>query len=174
MPFSPNRHIPDADGGQGYIPKIPLPDETIYAPKKPIKFPFEDRDIPGPPEGMTIPPRQPLPIQQPPPEKPPWLGRILPIPPQNELEERMMDIPTRPSSPSEPRWDFQEPYEAPPEPEPYNESLELLDGIPREEIDKFPPKTQEQFKQLFPNKWKFGEAEKFKLSEYGNQPPPIS
>ena len=74
MPFRPNRHIPDADGGQGYIPNIPLPDQTIYAPKKPIKFPFEDRDIPGLPEGMTIPPRQPLPIQQPPPERPPWLG----------------------------------------------------------------------------------------------------
>jgi hypothetical protein len=74
MPFSPNRHIPDADGGQGRIPNIPLPDPTIYAPQRPLQLPFPPGSIPGPPEGMTIPPRQPLPIQQPTPERPPWLG----------------------------------------------------------------------------------------------------
>ena len=104
MPFDQNRHIPSASP-RGTTPGSPAPAAPVPPPnpampplsgaerlermdkgyrppenyweedKPPIKFPFEDRDIPGPPEGMTIPPRQPLPIQQPPPPiRPPWLG----------------------------------------------------------------------------------------------------
>ena len=168
MPFS-DRNIPDADGGQGHIPKIPLPDPTIYAPEKPLKFPFPPGSIPGPPKGMTFPPRQGLPIQQPPPVRPPWLG---PAPVQNDLS----DYPTRPPDPETPRWDFQEPYEAPEIPQSLQHyDIDELDRIPREEIDKFPPNIQEHFKQLFPNKWKFGEIDPDRyITQSGNQTPPVT
>jgi hypothetical protein len=40
--------------------------------RPPLKWPFEGREIPGLPEGMTIPPRQPLPIQGPAPVRFPF------------------------------------------------------------------------------------------------------
>jgi len=59
----PNPAMPPLSGAErleriekGYRP----PENYWEEDKPPIKFPFEGREIPGLPEGMTLPPRQPL------------------------------------------------------------------------------------------------------------------
>jgi len=199
MPFNENRHIPSDAPQPSYSqwPDMSPPPKSYPSPAPPINPPKPsshpnsqlpdrmDRDpydpnyampwYEGDPNTVPVPNPWVSPINNPPllPEvydprfRPPWIDQYDPTPPGppgilDEYPLRQLE--------GEGRWDFQEPYEPPPIPEPPSSS-----DIPREEIDKFSPKVQEQFKQLYPNKWKFGESDPRRhITQSGNQLPPIS
>ena len=156
---NPNSQLPDRAGRDPYDPNYAMPmyegdPNTVPVPKQ-WKPPINNPPL--------------LPKVYDPRDRPPWLG---PAPVQNDLS----DYPTSPPNPETPRWDFQEPYEAPEAPrQPQHPDIDELDKIPREKIDTFSPEIQEYFKQLFPNKWKFGETDPSRyITQSGNQTPPIT
>lgn len=149
----PNSQLPDRMDRDPYDPNYGMPWYEGDTKTAPVPNPWV------PP--INNPPL--LPEVYDPQTRPPWLGPAPEIP----WEKYPLRQPE-----GEGRWDFQEPYEPPPTRHPNEDALER---IPREDIDKFSPEIQEQFKQLFPNKWKFKETDPRRhITQSGNQLPPIS
>lgn len=95
MPF---RQIP-ADSPRGTTPGSPGPVPPPNPPMPPpLKFPFEDRDIPGPPEGMTIPPPLPGPAR-----------RRMEEREQQRLDDKTDELRNSQPNPETPYWELDEP-----------------------------------------------------------------